>query len=1070
MTDRAHPRNKRARGRAAWVALVLSLASVLVLEGTASAEEPFRAFLDGLRRRGLFAEALEYLESMRTSALVSSEQKETILYEEARTLIEGAAAERDVAKRLDQLEAARAKLEQFVSTHAGHSLVSQANSQLGNVLIERGRAGLEKAQRSAQTAEKDALRAEARSLFDQAKEVFARAEAQFEADLNRFAKFLDEKQREQIEARRLARLEVIQAKLRSAQVLYEMARSYEPKSKEALELLEQAAKKFDETYSNYRRVLAGLYARMWQGRCYQEMGQTRQALSYYGELLAQPDEPDELRTLKAKTLRLTMQCWTSDAERKYDEAIQRGTEWLKQAGGGNLRTPEGLAIRWLTARALSARATEPSAPSAQRERDQSEAMQLAAEVAQHEGEYQQEAKQLVARARPEKTPAEPTTFADARDLGQAKLDTMQVAIARLEAARQAGEKGEIAALEAQRDEARNEASRLFRLALGLRQPETPLDEVNQLRYYLCYLMFQSGRYYDAAVMGEFLARRYPDAAGARPAARIAMLSYVQTYNAQADDERQFDTERLRAMATYLAEKWPQQAESDEAWLNLGTMAIRSQQFEEGAAYLEKVAARSPLRAEADLKAAQAYWVAYLRAIRSPAEQRPAAEKLNEMVHKASELFDRGIAATRGAGATASPPEALLAAELSRAQIFVHQSQYAEAIAVLERPENGALALVKEGHPITRHGELASETYKVALRAYVGAQRMPEAEASISALDELSASDATGGAELTKIYVALGRELEEQVARLRAANQKEELAAMLEGFELFLDKIAARGKDATFASLQWVAETYLGLGDGLGMAGSESARAKAYYEKAAKTFGTILSRGKTKPEFLPSADLSTRMRIRLAHCDRQLGNYEEAIEQLVAILREKPATLEAQIDAAATYQDWGARDARYFASAIGGARRAKTKDGQLVNIVWGWAKLSAMTLQNPKLRNIYHDARYRLAECCLGQAATLSGDEKSQRLREAEQVITATARLDPSMGDDLQRSRTDRLLKKIQQALEKPATGLDGVLRDLAGTTNARAASNTNRRAPSNTIQRAPHNTTRRADGVSRPLE
>jgi len=54
------------------------------------AAEEARRFLDGLRERGLYDMALEYLEQMRTSPLCPDELKEAIDYEAGVTLVTSA--------------------------------------------------------------------------------------------------------------------------------------------------------------------------------------------------------------------------------------------------------------------------------------------------------------------------------------------------------------------------------------------------------------------------------------------------------------------------------------------------------------------------------------------------------------------------------------------------------------------------------------------------------------------------------------------------------------------------------------------------------------------------------------------------------------------------------------------------------------------------------------------------------------------------------------------------------------------------------------------------------------------
>src|SRR5207244_3008704 len=81
-----------ARAQIGVLALVLV---ALAAPRPAVAEEAYQKFLEGLRERGLFDMALEYIGQMRGSPLVSEELRQRMPYEEGVTLIHAAQAERD---------------------------------------------------------------------------------------------------------------------------------------------------------------------------------------------------------------------------------------------------------------------------------------------------------------------------------------------------------------------------------------------------------------------------------------------------------------------------------------------------------------------------------------------------------------------------------------------------------------------------------------------------------------------------------------------------------------------------------------------------------------------------------------------------------------------------------------------------------------------------------------------------------------------------------------------------------------------------------------------------------------
>lgn len=1010
----------------------LGVAIGLGLAAPAGGQEPFREFLDGLRRRQLFDTALDYLDQARTNPLVIEADRTAILYEEGRCLVEGARTLRDVNKRLGQLDAARIKFDLFLKESPDHPLAAAAGIQLGQVLVERGKTVLERAAQPGAESEATALRDEARGLFAQAAGVFAGAEQKFQERYDSFPTVIDSKHPEQLEARRLAQVDLIQARLFSAQLLYEWAQSYPRDDPEFAAKLKQAGEKFAALYQDYRRLMAGLVARMWQARCLQESGNTKQALAYYAELLDQPDEQPEFRQLKSQALRLAMACWLEPGLLKLEEAVRRAREWLEQAEPELEQSPEGTAIRWHLARALHQQALALGENAPARENLLREATRAAEFVARIPGDHQREAKALVAALRGVEEGAAPENFADAREQAKAALDEMEALLRRLQLAGTEPEGDERQALEEQASGARQRALDLFRRALELRTDETPLEEVNQVRYFLGYLLLKSGRYYDAAVAGEFLARNYPDGVSGRPGAAIAVSGYVQAYNQALLNERQTEIDQLVSLAQYVAEKWPSDPEGDQAWAILADMALRDQDYGTAIGYLDRIAENSPRRAEALLKSGQALWSRYLAASRqaetngaATASGTPSAATGATDAAEAQTRLEQGLKLSPPQ--PGSPPSPLVAtAELTLAQILNANSQFPQAVALLDRPETGPLALVAARSPLAERGNFTLETYKAALAAFVGAQQLDRATAIMQALETWAAERGEGAGQLTRIYVSLGRDLEEQIARLRQQGKTEALAAVVASFETFLDQIAARDEGNTFQSLNWVAETYAGLGQGLAGSGPAPPEARAYFERAAKVYTRLRERSRQESGFAPAGDVDTGLAVRLARCDRRLENYAEAIELLVGVLKKKPATLDAQVEAATCYQAWGAQDPAQFTAAIHGARPARKPDGTVVNIVWGWKKLAATVQGNPQFRELFHESYYQLARTAYQQGMAGQGAERERSLTSAVVLIEQLARTDPSLGGPAERARYDALLRELERTLNRPVRGLDGV--------------------------------------------
>lgn len=313
------------------------------------------------------------------------------------------------------------------------------------------------------------------------------------------------------------------------------------------------------------------------------------------------------------------------------------------------------------------------------------------------------------------------------------------------------------------------------------------------------------------------------------------------------------------------------------------------------------------------------------------------------------------------------------------------------------------------------------------------QRLEDAERIMNALDEQSASSTDAAAILTRVYVGLGVELEHQLTRLREEKRTEDLARVSHGFELLLNRIAGREQGNTFSSLNWVAETYYRLA--AGAAASNQEAAANYYGQAAAVYTRILDQAKREPSFASPAAQSA-VRIRLAACQSGLGEYQQAIEQISAILAVNPNTLEAQVAAAETFQRWGALDANYYVKAISGQPPA---GGSKIDI-WGWNKLALRLQKLPKYAELYRQARYNLVECSFLMAQAKSGKEKADGLNKAANLIEAMARIEPKMGGEIWRARFDELLKSIQRAAGRKADGLNKSAPPAGSSTTAGAAS------------------------------
>ncbi len=528
-------------------------------------------------------------------------------------------------------------------------------------------------------------------------------------------------------------------------------------------------------------------------------------------------------------------------------------------------------------------------------------------------------------------------------------------------------------------------------------------------------------------MGEFLAHHYPKSAGARQSAKIALAGYLQMYNGATKDNRQFDAERMVGVAEYITKTWPGEAEADEAWMILGDIAIREQNLEKAAEYLSKIPETSPRRGQADLKAGQALWGAYLNS----SQREPPMEQADRdrILAQAQETLERGITRMREVLGENEADYTLLASELSLAQIALVAGKPQVALDTLES-EGGALALLEAGKPQAREGNFPQEAYKAALRAYVGVSDTDSAQTMMGKLDELVKGQGQNQAEaqrqLTRIYISLGRDVEQQVEVIsKDPNRKAEAATLVKAFSGFLDRIAGSSQGNTFSSLNWVAETFYRLGSAIDTGQTASATAKEYYQKSYDTYEKLAARSDV-PEGGALA-----IQIRQAKCLRRMAKYDAAQDILTKILMANNKMLEAQREAAYTYEEWAAalaaggdvkKGVDYYRYAMFGGRKSRSTRQ---NIIWGWGRLASMVQRNTKYKDVFYESRYNLADCRYEQGFIQSGTEKAETLQLAKRDILITQRLSKDMGGEEWYAKFDLLLKKIQRQLQEPANGLAG---------------------------------------------
>jgi tetratricopeptide (TPR) repeat protein len=1039
-----------------WSALFAAVLVAFALPCLGYSKEPAEEFIRGLKERGLNELALDYLDRIQDSRLIDDKLRQQIPYHRGVVLLEQSRQSTDPAARGQLMDKARQELEQYVQKNANSVDAAEAQLQLGTMQLDAGQQLMAQAQKlppeSAYEEERRNLGQPARTHFAEAQDLFEQAAAVYTMELEKLPAALSSEEGSDANTRRQEyRGRVAQLRFLAAQTEFETAQTYPPGDDDFRTRNESAAKELAAVYEEFSRstaALVGLYARLYEGRCYFALGEHQMALGCYEDIVSQPNVLPPFRKLIASAVHRRAEVLLG--QEKYDEAIENCRVCLADAQPDEQKQPEWLAVRFRLAKALNKKAeTHPSGSLDQR-RLLAEARDAFRVVANSPGEFQTAARSAMTALADESAEAKeaPRTFQEAYDRGKDALASYNAARIALPSAEKNNPVG-VPELEAQMQEGKEDARRLFGAAMSLIEDDTDLRLVNEVRYFLCWLYWEAEDYYRSAILGEFLARRYPDHPAASSAAKLSMASFERLYNKAAaaggiSEDTDFEARRMAQMAEFVARRWPGTDDADAAFSVLVSYAIRTNRIEEAERLLADASEQSRPRLE--LQLGNAMWARYLELSQSKDADRPGDTPLADLKQSAVRYLRSGFDA---ASAANDISDSLAAAGLYLVQAMLSDGQYQEAIALLENDEVGPLALVANGHSAASSPAYVLETYKAALRAYV-LVTPPQERKALDAMKSLEVAVAKSGVsgrdaaeQLTKIYLGLGVALQRQVEELRAAGRGAEADRVAGAFAQFLDRIAARQGEANWATRVWLAQTYFDLGmaqqaggtTGTGSANQNNSqgtvatnsnsgkptvlkgKARDFVVKARDINQQLIDAAAKDSKLAPNETNVLAVRLRLGECLRALGQYEQALNAFSAILEEKESSLIVQRAAAYAYQERGqAEDAKWLERAIHGGYRLKST-GQ--NRIWGWLKISQIASRaartDPKYRDTFYEARLNVARCRYLAAVKQSGTARQQDLAKAKQSIQSLAQLYPDMGGARWRGEFESLLKQIISA-------------------------------------------------------
>jgi tetratricopeptide (TPR) repeat protein len=914
-----------------------TLSLVLGVVPARAGEDPRTAmqFLEGLRERGYHDLAIDFIDQLKADPSTPAETRTSLEYEEGKTRIDEAAKTGDLVRRRELLDQARATLETFVKAHPEHPSVRDSLVQIARMLVERGHLALLLADDTQDAAQKAARTNEARDAFARAREAFGKAVEQLEKAYKGFSGYIPPGD-PRLAERDGVYSAMLDAKLQRGVSEYELAQTFPQGSGERTSHLEKALGEFTALYRDYRTQMAGLTAQMWQAKCYEEQGKLGEAIGIYKILLEQPDP--RLRPLQRFVGYFHIVALSKRKE--YALAADEATRWLEKYNRREeLRSQEGLGVLLELARNIDAQMGEVTDASL-RKAAARRITDAVSQVVRYTSPHKNEALALLRKYKP-------SIAARAEEVARMSYD---------DAMAQADE------AIASRDWERSIS--LLKAAVQKADPLRDIDKANRARYNLAFCFFMNKQYYEADVLAEHLARRYPQGGLSPKATEIGMQALADAYNTFTERDRASDLQRLIDLAKYTASAYADRDQGDDAHMSLGQIDQGLGHYEEAIAEFSAVRDRSPRKLEARTRMGTAHWT------RSRAlEARGEKEKASEEAGAAIKILQETLAERRASGAGPTDPS-LMGNVADLAVALTEVGKTGEALELLD-------PVVKA--QTTPSGPAYSRLMEATLLSQVHAGQVEKALESMKALEK------SGGAARGQLYVQLGKLLEREIDRLTKAKDAKGLERMRESYRGFLTALTESKVGQTYQSLEWAGEGLLTLGSA---------------KEAEAVLRRVLTEASTNADFLKESGSKERLlRTRLKLTDALLGQasadrkkLDEASSMVEQLLSEYPKYVDPIIEKGLLLETQAEveRGAGERAAAWGEA-------------IAHWQSL-AQRLGGIRPRpHSYFDAWYHAALC----------HSRRNEATQARQILRGIMRLNPEMGDAEMKAKYQQLLSTLK---------------------------------------------------------
>lgn len=954
------------------VLLVCSLPAPALFADTAT------RFVEMLRAEGHSDLVPDYLERAAEDPLVSDAFRERIPYERLAAAFSQAEQIAGSSARVAALRELQPDLEKLAQSDANaRQLLVDLSAKLATTAADLARNEALSAKRYPIERERQDRLVKARQSIKSSRKDLDQAESRIEAERETLKSVRADSPAGERRAKLGSQLGLV--RLLRTRLLHELAETYPTRSKDRESLNREAASQFEALYQQYSKWNFGLFAHLYEARCYRLLGETALARAAIEGLTSQPDSVAEVRPIM--TLAHAERAALYLEQGKAKQALGTPREWFEKLDASEKTGSEAALLQYHLAQAAIALAQP--AIGAEKKRLLRDARDWLARASRVASEVQADAREQWAEVSTELGVESPTyeTFDQALAAAGESIQTMLA----FDEAINGAEAKQRSRLQAQRNEARSVAYAALQMAVRLSDRKVDLEKAAQVRYQVAWLDWDRGDTKKAAARAEHVARNQPATEAGQQAARLALAAYEQLQREQTPQAG----ERIEKLAKFVLTTWPESELSEAASSVLLGVALRSGDLDAAESVLKEIpeASRDSFR----LRLAVAKW------------ERAKKQKTTSMGLELAEL-QRSHDALSGE-ARRSPIS--VTATLYLAEAALEAGEVIRAKRLLNDPQSGVAEPLAEGVAPANSPVFTLAALRAMIRAESLTGGKPKGFVRQFA-DVLGDApiEQTGG---DRAWLALGVGL---LSDLNRSNESSAQRLVAETLSQVLSKLSPLESSCDWNTLLWIAQARLKI------SGLLSSEAQQDTLSAARgSFSLLVKRGIDQQSFAPSSRAVLAARLRLAECDRQLGEYAKALESLEAVLTETPALLDAQRLAAQTLQDLGvqAKQVEDLEKAIAGTRPGA--DGK--NLLWGWSKLAAVAGRfagsDPGRRQLYFDAWRGVAESRYQAALISSGEKRENHLRKAANTLAAVLRKNPDLGGPENKKRYNELSQAIREA-------------------------------------------------------